>query len=130
MNEKTFAISVRMSVHLFLNEKPKSVIASERQLRKEVNNCRKSAEVLKRHSQELVDIFAQITFSGCTDLSILFLSSNRNFCGSGQRVGFPRIPCVKFCFLIREFVGIMVAFFRGQLIIGLMMGVGYAIGLA
>jgi predicted PurR-regulated permease PerM len=31
-------------------------------------------------------------------------------------------------FLIREFVGILVAFFRGQLLIGLFMGVGYAIG--
>jgi predicted PurR-regulated permease PerM len=31
-------------------------------------------------------------------------------------------------FLLREFVGILVAFFRGQLLIGLMMGIGYAIG--
>ena len=30
-------------------------------------------------------------------------------------------------FLLREFVGIMVAFFRGQLLIGILMGIGYAI---
>jgi predicted PurR-regulated permease PerM len=31
-------------------------------------------------------------------------------------------------FLVREFVGIVVAFFRGQLLIGLIMGVAYAVG--
>ena len=60
-----------------------------------------------------------------------FLSSNRNLIDDLQgELGFlsPSVKEDVRVFLIREFVGIMVAFFRGQLMIGLFMGIGYAIG--
>ena len=91
----------------------------------------KSAEVLKGAWSGLVDIFAQITFLAVIPIYLFyFLSSNRNFfVDLDKELGFLSDSLREdFVFLIREFVGIMVAFFRGQLIIGLMMGVGYAIG--
>ena len=91
----------------------------------------KSAEVLRTAWSGLLGLFAKITYLAVIPIYLFyFLSSNRNLIDDLEgELGFLS-PSVKedVVFLIREFVGILVAFFRGQLLIGLLMGVGYAIG--
>ncbi|MEK9633280.1 MAG: hypothetical protein VW622_05525, partial [Opitutae bacterium] len=93
--------------------------------------AQKSAEVIKSAWSGLLGFFAKLTYLAVIPIYLFyFLSSNRNLIDDLQgELGFLS-PSVKedVVFLIREFVGIMVAFFRGQLMIGLFMGIGYAIG--
>jgi predicted PurR-regulated permease PerM len=93
--------------------------------------AQKSAEVIKTAWSSLLGLLAKITYLAVIPIYLFyFLSSNRNLIdGLEGELGFLS-PSVKedVVFLIREFVGILVAFFRGQLLIGLLMGVGYAIG--
>ena len=91
----------------------------------------RSAEVLKSAWEGLLGIFAKITYLAVIPIYLFyFLSSNRNFLEDlDQELSFLSESLREdIIFLIREFVGILVAFFRGQLLIGLLMGVGYAIG--
>ena len=93
--------------------------------------AQKSAEVIKSAWSGLMGFFANLTYLAVIPIYLFyFLSSNRNLIDDLEgELGFLS-PSVKedVVFLIREFVGIMVAFFRGQLMIGLLMGIGYAIG--
>lgn len=91
----------------------------------------KSAAVLKSAWSGLLGLFAKITYLAVIPIYLFyFLSSNRNFFNDlDQELAFLSDSLREdLVFLIREFVGILVAFFRGQLLIGLLMGVGYAIG--
>ena len=91
----------------------------------------KSAEVLKSAWSGLLGLFAKITYLAVIPIYLFyFLSSNRNFFDDlDQELSFLSDSLRQdLVFLIREFVGILVAFFRGQLLIGMLMGVGYAIG--
>lgn len=91
----------------------------------------KSAEVLKSAWTGLLGLFAKITYLAVIPIYLFyFLSSNRNFFDDlDQELSFLSDSIRQdLVFLIREFVGILVAFFRGQLLIGMLMGVGYAIG--
>ena len=91
----------------------------------------RSAEVLKSAWEGLLGIFAKITYLAVIPIYLFyFLSSNRNFLEDlDQELSFLSESLREdIIFLIREFVGILIAFFRGQLLIGLLMGVGYAIG--
>lgn len=91
----------------------------------------KSAEVLKSAWSGLLGLFAKITYLAVIPIYLFyFLSSNRNFFDDlDQELSFLSDSLRHdLVFLIREFVGILVAFFRGQLLIGMLMGVGYAIG--
>ena len=94
--------------------------------------AQKSAEVIKSAWSGLMGFFANLTYLAVIPIYLFyFLSSNRNLIDDLEgELGFLESPSVKedVVFLIREFVGIMVAFFRGQLMIGLLMGIGYAIG--
>ncbi len=93
--------------------------------------AQKSAEVIKSAWAGLLGFFAQVTFLAVIPIYLFyFLSSNRNLLEDlEEELGFLSASVKEdVVFLIREFVGIMVAFFRGQLLIGLLMGVGYAIG--
>ena len=79
----------------------------------------------------LLGLFAKITYLAVIPIYLFyFLSSNRNLIDDLEgELGFLSTSVKEdVVFLIREFVGIMVAFFRGQLLIGLLMGIGYAIG--
>ena len=91
----------------------------------------KSAEVLQSAWDGLISLFTQITFLAVIPIYLFyFLSSNRNLIDDLDReLGFLSNSLREdVIFLLREFVGILVAFFRGQLLIGLLMGIGYAIG--
>jgi predicted PurR-regulated permease PerM len=91
----------------------------------------KSAEVLQSAWDGLLGLFTQITFLAVIPIYLFyFLSSNRNLLDDLDReLGFLSDSLREdVVFLLREFVGILVAFFRGQLLIGLLMGIGYAIG--
>ena len=91
----------------------------------------KSAEVLKSAWSGLLGLFAKITYLAVIPIYLFyFLSSNRNFFDDlDQELSFLSDSLRQdLVFLVREFVGILVAFFRGQLLIGMLMGVGYAIG--
>ena len=91
----------------------------------------KSAEVLRTAWSSLLGLFAKITYLAVIPIYLFyFLSSNRNLIDDLEgELGFLSASVKEdVVFLIREFVGILVAFFRGQLLIGLLMGVGYAIG--
>ena len=91
----------------------------------------KSAEVLKSAWSGLLGLFAKITYLAVIPIYLFyFLSSNRNFFDDlDLELSFLSDSLRQdLVFLIREFVGILVAFFRGQLLIGMLMGVGYAIG--
>ena len=59
-----------------------------------------------------------------------FLGTNRNLIDDLERELSFLSDSIRedLIFLTREFVGIMVAFFRGQLLIGMIMGIGFAIG--
>jgi predicted PurR-regulated permease PerM len=90
-----------------------------------------SAKVLKSAWSSLLGFFTQLTYLAVIPIYMFyFLGSKRDLLEDfEQELGFlsPRVR-EDVVFLIREFVGILVAFFRGQLLIGLLMGVGYAIG--
>ncbi len=90
-----------------------------------------SAKVLKSAWTGLLAFFTQLTYLAVIPIYMFyFLGSKRDLLEDfEQELGFltPRVR-EDIVFLIREFVGILVAFFRGQLLIGLLMGVGYAIG--
>ena len=91
----------------------------------------KSAEVLQSAWDGLLGIFTQITFLAVIPIYLFyFLSSNRNLLDDLEKelTFFSDSVREDIIFLLREFVGILVAFFRGQLLIGLLMGIGYAIG--
>jgi predicted PurR-regulated permease PerM len=93
--------------------------------------AQKSAEVLKSAWSGLGDLFAKIAYLAIIPIYLFyFLSSNRNLLDELEKELNFLSDSIRedVIFLIREFVGIMVAFFRGQLLIGIMMGVGYAIG--
>ena len=93
--------------------------------------AQKSAEVLRTAWSSLLGLFAKITYLAVIPIYLFyFLSSNRNLIDDLEgELGFLSTSVKEdVVFLIREFVGIMVAFFRGQLLIGLLMGIGYAIG--
>ena len=91
----------------------------------------KSAEVLKSAWTGLLGIFAKITYIAIIPIYLFyFLGSNRNLIDDLEKEltflsGSLREDII---FLLRGFIGILVAFFRGQLLIGLFMGIGYAIG--
>ena len=90
-----------------------------------------AAKVLKSAWAGLLSFFAQLTYLAVIPIYMFyFLGSKRDLLEDfEQELGFlaPRIR-EDVVFLIREFIGILVAFFRGQLRIGLLMGIGYAIG--
>ena len=90
-----------------------------------------SAKVLKSAWSSLLAFFTQLTYLAVIPIYMFyFLGSRRDLLEDfEQELGFlsPRVR-EDVVFLLREFVGILVAFFRGQLLIGLLMGVGYAIG--
>ena len=91
----------------------------------------KSAEVLKSAWSGLLGLFAKITYLAIIPIYLFyFLGSNRNLIDDlDKELTFLSESLREdVIFLLREFVGILVAFFRGQLLIGLLMGVGYAIG--
>ena len=90
-----------------------------------------SAKVLKSAWEGLLEFFTQLTFLAVIPIYMFyFLGSKRDLLEDfEQELGFLSQGVREdMVFLIREFVGILVAFFRGQLLIGLLMGVGYAIG--
>ena len=79
----------------------------------------------------LMGIFTKMTYLAVIPIYLFyFLSSNRNLLEDLEKELRFISASVRedIIFLVREFVGILVAFFRGQLLIGLLMGVGYAIG--
>ncbi len=91
----------------------------------------KSAAVIKSAWSGLLGFFAQMTYLAVIPIYLFyFLGSNRNLIDELEKeLGFLSAS-VKgdVVFLLREFVGILVSFFRGQLLIGVLMGLGYAIG--
>ena len=91
----------------------------------------KSAEVLKSAWSGLLGLFAKITYLAIIPIYLFyFLGSNRNLIDDLEKELTFLSESLRedVIFLLREFVGILVAFFRGQLLIGILMGVGYAIG--
>ena len=91
----------------------------------------KSAAVIKSAWSGLLGFFAQMTYLAVIPIYLFyFLSSNRNLIDDLEKELSFLSESVKedIVFLIREFVSILVCFFRGQLLIGVLMGVGYAIG--
>lgn len=91
----------------------------------------KSAAVIKSAWSGLLGFFAQMTYLAVIPIYLFyFLSSNRNLIDELEKELSFLTDSVKedIVFLIREFVSILVCFFRGQLLIGVLMGVGYAIG--
>ena len=93
--------------------------------------AQRSAEVIKSAWSGLLGFFAKLTYLAVIPIYLFyFLSSNRNLIDELEgELGFLGASLREdIVFLIREFVGIMVAFFRGQLLIGFLMGIGYAIG--
>ena len=66
----------------------------------------------------------------CGHYLFYFLVTNRNLINDLEKeLSFVSVSIREdIIFLLKEFVGIMVAFFRGQLLIGMIMGVGFAIG--
>jgi predicted PurR-regulated permease PerM len=91
----------------------------------------KSAAVIKSAWSGLLGFFAQMTYLAVIPIYLFyFLGSNRNLIDELEKeLGFLSDSIKEdVVFLIREFVGILVSFFRGQLLIGVLMGVGYAIG--
>ena len=91
----------------------------------------KSAEVLKSAWTGLLGIFAKITYIAIIPIYLFyFLGSNRNLIDDLEKELTFLSDSLRedIIFLLREFIGILVAFFRGQLLIGLFMGIGYAIG--
>ena len=93
--------------------------------------AQKSAAVIKSAWSGLLSFFAQMTYLAVIPIYLFyFLSSNRNLLDElEQELSFLSTSLKNdIIFLIREFVSILVSFFRGQLMIGLLMGVGYAIG--
>ena len=91
----------------------------------------KSAEVIKSAWVGLMEIFTKMTYIAVIPIYLFyFLSSNRNLLDDLDKELIFLSSSVRedVIFLIREFVSILVAFFRGQLLIGLLMGIGYAIG--
>ena len=91
----------------------------------------KSAEVLKSAWSGLLGLFAKVTYLAIIPIYLFyFLGSNRNLIDDLEKELTFLSESLRedVIFLLREFVGILVAFFRGQLLIGLLMGVGYAIG--
>ena len=91
----------------------------------------KSAAVIQSAWSGLLGFFAQMTYLAVIPIYLFyFLSSNRNVIDELDREISFLSDSVRedVLFLIREFVSILVSFFRGQLMIGLLMGVGYAIG--
>ena len=91
----------------------------------------KSAAVIKSAWSGLLGFFAQMTYLAVIPIYLFyFLGSNRNLIDELEKeLGFLSDSVKEdVVFLIREFVGILVSFFRGQLLIGVLMGVGYAIG--
>jgi predicted PurR-regulated permease PerM len=93
--------------------------------------AQRSAEVIKSAWSGLLSFFAKLTYLAVIPIYLFyFLSSNRNLIDEleGELSFLSASVREDIVFLIREFVGIMVAFFRGQLLIGFLMGVGYAIG--
>ena len=91
----------------------------------------KSAEVLKSAWSGLLGLLAKITYLAIIPIYLFyFLGSNRNLIDDLEKELTFLSESLRedVIFLLREFVGILVAFFRGQLLIGLLMGVGYAIG--
>ena len=93
--------------------------------------AKKSAEVLKSAWSGILDLFAKITYLAVIPIYLFyFLGTNRNLIDDLERELSFLSDSIRedLIFLIREFVGIMVAFFRGQLLIGMIMGIGFAIG--
>ena len=91
----------------------------------------KSAAVIQSAWSGLLGFFAQMTYLAVIPIYLFyFLSSNLNVIDELDREISFLSDSVRedVLFLIREFVSILVSFFRGQLMIGLLMGVGYAIG--
>jgi len=91
----------------------------------------KSAAVIQSAWSGLLGFFAQMTYLAVIPIYLFyFLSSNRNVIDELDREISFLSDSVRedVLFLIREFVSILVSFFRGQLMIGLLMGVGYAVG--
>ncbi|HAD21795.1 MAG TPA: hypothetical protein DCF87_06745 [Opitutae bacterium] len=93
--------------------------------------AQKSAEVLKSAWSAIIDLFAKITYLAVIPIYLFyFLGTNRNLIDDLEKELSFLSQSIRedLIFLLKEFVGIMVAFFRGQLLIGMIMGIGYAIG--
>jgi predicted PurR-regulated permease PerM len=93
--------------------------------------AQKSAEVLKSAWSAILDLFAKITYLAVIPIYLFyFLGTNRNLIDDLEKELSFLSHSIRedLIFLLKEFVGIMVAFFRGQLLIGMIMGIGYAIG--
>lgn len=91
----------------------------------------KSAEVLKSAWSGMIDLFAKVTYLAVIPIYLFyFLGTNRNLIDELEKELSFLTESIRqdIVFLLREFVGILVAFFRGQLLIGILMGIGYAIG--
>jgi len=91
----------------------------------------KSASVIKGAWTGLLGFFAQMTYIAVIPIYLFyFLSSNRNLIDDFEKELTFLSDSVRedVVFLIREFISILVCFFRGQLLIGLLMGIGYAVG--
>ena len=93
--------------------------------------AQKSAEVLQSAWTEMLNLFANFTYLAVIPIYLFyFLGTNRNLIDLLERELSFLSDKIRddLIFLLREFVSIMVAFFRGQLLIGMLMGIGYAIG--
>ena len=91
----------------------------------------KSVQVIKSTWEGLTGFFFQLTYLAVIPIYMFyFLGSKRDLLEDFEQEITFLSPKVRedVVFLIREFVSILVAFFRGQLLIGLLMGVGYAVG--
>ena len=93
--------------------------------------AQKSAEVLQSAWTEMLNLFANLTYLAVIPIYLFyFLGTNRNLIDLLEKELSFLSDKIRddLIFLLREFVSIMVAFFRGQLLIGMLMGIGYAIG--
>ena len=93
--------------------------------------AKQSAIVLKSAWTGILDLFTKITYIAVIPIYLFyFLGTNRNLINDLEKeLSFVSVSIREdIIFLLKEFVGIMVAFFRGQLLIGMIMGVGFAIG--
>ena len=128
-----FAIAEKAEQNIYLERKATEIRnrAMEAMEKQGGELAEKSAAVIKSAWSGLLGFFAQMTYLAVIPIYLFyFLGSNRNLIDELEKeLGFLS-DYVKedVVFLIREFVGILVSFFRGQLLIGVLMGVGYAIG--
>lgn len=91
----------------------------------------KSVQVIKSAWEGLTGFFFQLTYVAVIPIYMFyFLGSKRDVLEDFEQEITFLSPKVRedVVFLLREFVAILVAFFRGQLLIGLLMGIGYAVG--